>query len=73
MDIKIQALQRAEGTAVEKARKLLPRDADALPEALRCEYPRHVQSEQSSSVYSFMLVRLCAFECSCSVKQVSPA
>ena len=38
MDIKIQALQRAEEVALEKAQKILPRDAELPPQALRCQY-----------------------------------
>ena len=37
MAIKIQALQREEEAALEKAKKILPRDADLPPQALRCE------------------------------------
>ena len=38
MDIKIQAMRLAEGLALEKAKKRLPKDADIHPEVLRCEY-----------------------------------
>ena len=38
MDIKIQALQRAAEVALEKAQKILPRDAELPPQALRCQY-----------------------------------
>ena len=37
MDTKIQALHRAGRAALEKAAKLLPKDAEAPPEVLRCE------------------------------------
>ena len=37
MDTKIQALHQAGRAALEKAAKLLPKDAKAPPEVLRCE------------------------------------
>jgi hypothetical protein len=39
MDTKILKLQHAGFSALEKAKKLLPKDVDAPPQALRCEYP----------------------------------
>ena len=39
MDNKILALQQAGFAALEKAKKLLPKDVDAPPQALRCKYP----------------------------------
>ena len=39
MDTKIIALQQVGVSAVEKARKLLPKDVDVPAQALRCEYP----------------------------------
>ena len=39
MDAKILKLQEAGFAALEKAKKLLPKDVDAPPQALRCEYP----------------------------------
>ena len=42
MDTKIFALQQVGVSAIEKAKKLLPKDVDVPPQALRCEYPLHV-------------------------------
>ena len=42
MDLKIRALCKAAGDALEKAQKVLPRDAHVRPDALRCEYPCRV-------------------------------
>ena len=42
MDTKILALQQAGVSAVENAKKLLPKDVDVQPQALRCEYPLHM-------------------------------
>ena len=55
MDNKIQVLQRAEGGAVEKAKKVLPKSMDMPPEALRCKYRRHELLKHTHCMY----IRVC--------------
>ena len=72
MAIKIQALQRAEEAALEKAKKILPRDADLPPQALRCECRWLVLlGGLCLCFFLFMCARPCACECICDVNNCS--
>ena len=72
MAIKIQALQREEEAALEKAKKILPRDADLPPQALRCECRWLVLlGGLCLCFFLFMCARPCACECICDVNNCS--